>query len=432
MRFERGVDPEAVPTGADRACRLMAEWCGATVLRGALEVGGAPPRRRIELRASRTSALIGYPVSTPDATRVFDRLGIHTEPVDEDRLLVEVPGYRVDIEREVDLIEEVVRVQGYEHVGSTLPPVRQAGGVPSAYAFVDRVRDALERAGLREVRQVPFASKADLARTGDADAVRVLNPLQADDGWLRTGLTVGLLKALRRNAFRHLRSIALFEVGSVFRLDNGEVRERAKAAFAMTGAAEPGWTGSAREFDVFDARGVIEATLAELGVPWSVGSSHGAPLHPGRSAIVLVAGDPAGVVGELHPEVAAAFDLSGRVALGELELDVLERNASNAVRINDVPRFPPVRRDLAFTLPAAAPAGAVRDAIAEASGSLLDGLLLFDVFEGPPLPDGTKSLAFSLDFRALDRTLTDEEADAAVAAIAARIRDGFRGELRSG
>ena len=130
VRFERGVDPEAAPTGADRACRLMSEWCGARVLRGVVEVGGPPPRRRIDLRATRASALIGYPVTTVDAVEVFERLGIGTERVEGDTIRVEVPGYRVDLDREVDLIEEVVRVQGYDRVGSTLPPIARPGGLP--------------------------------------------------------------------------------------------------------------------------------------------------------------------------------------------------------------------------------------------------------------------------------------------------------------
>ncbi|HSJ50588.1 MAG TPA: phenylalanine--tRNA ligase subunit beta, partial [Actinomycetota bacterium] len=143
MRFERGVDPEASPVGADRACRLMERWCGATVLGGSIEVGRTPERRRVPMRASRASLVIGYPVSRDDAAEVFERLGLPHADEDEDTIRVEVPGYRVDLEREIDLIEEVVRVQGYERVGSTLPPVRQPGGVPETYAFLGRVRRAM-------------------------------------------------------------------------------------------------------------------------------------------------------------------------------------------------------------------------------------------------------------------------------------------------
>src|SRR4029450_10793146 len=298
--FERGGDPEAAPTGADRACRLMSEWCGARVLLGVVEVGGPPPRRRIELRASRASALIGYPVTSADAVEVFERLGIGTETVDEDAIRVEVPGYRVDLEREVDLIEEAVRVQGYERVGSTLPPIARPGGLPAVYGFRTRVRDALRRAGLRDVRQIPFVSEADLRLVGDDDAIRVTNPLQADDGWLRTRLTPALLKVVRHNAHRHVRSVAVFEVDTVFRMRDERPEERPKAAFARDGNAGPGWAGDHRPFDVFDAKGIVEAVMAELGIAWTLGEPIGRPFHPGRSGGVGVGGGGVGGPGGIH------------------------------------------------------------------------------------------------------------------------------------
>jgi phenylalanyl-tRNA synthetase beta chain len=432
VRFERGVDPEAAPTGADRACRLMAEWCGARVLRGVVEVGGPPPRRRIELRAPRASALIGYTVKNVDAVAVFERLGIGTETVDEDTILVEVPGYRVDLEREVDLIEEVVRVQGYERVGSTLPPIARPGGLPAAYGFRTRVRDALRRAGLREVRQIPFVSEADLRMVGDDDAIRVTNPLQADDGWLRTRLTPGMLKVVRHNAYRHVRSVAVFEVDTVFRIREGRPDERPKVAFALNGNADPGWARDDRPFDVFDAKGVVEAVMAELGISWTLGDPIGRPFHPGRSGTIMVGEERIGVLGEIHPRVADRLGLTGRVAVAELEVEALMRLARPLSGVEDVPRFPPVRRDLAFTVDASIPAGRVRSALEDAAGEILGSVLLFDVFEGPPLPEGTKSLAYSVDFRAPDRTLTDEEVDGAVEAIVQRLSRDVGARLRSG
>ena len=431
MRFERGVDSEAVPRGADRAVQLMTEWCGARVLTGAVDVGAALERRRIPLRVSRASTLSGYEVSPVDAVEVFDRLGM-TSIVEGDLVTVEVPGYRVDVEREVDLIEEVVRVQGYERVGSTLPPVRQAGGVPAAYAFLERTRGLLVRAGLREVKVIPFASQADLALTADRDGVRITNPLQADEGWMRTRLTPGLLKAARRNLYRQVRSVAIFEVGSVFRMVEGRPHERPKAAFAMTGVADPGWTSGGRAYDFFDAKGALEALMAELGVPWSLGEPLGRPFHPGRSASVLVQGQIVGVLGEIHPKVAGSLDLPGRVAVAELELEALMGAAAGSVTATDVPRYPPVRRDLAFVLDTGAPASAVQEALEEAAGDLLGSCLLFDVFEGGTLPAGKKSLAFSLDLRASDRTLGSDEADAAVTAITERLARDFGAELRAG
>ena len=430
MRFERGVDSEAVPRGADRAVQLMTEWCGARVLTGAVDVGAALERRRIPLRVSRASTLIGYEVSPVDAVEVFDRLGM-TSIVEGDLVTVEVPGYRVDVEREVDLIEEVVRIQGYEGVGSVLPPVRQAGGLPPTSAFLRRLRRALAGAGLREIRTVPFASDQDLRLTGDADPIRVTNPLQADDGWMRIHLLPGLLKAVRRNAYRHVRSVAIFEVSNVFRLLDGQPDERPMIGLAMTGTAEPGWTGDGRTFDVFDAKGAVAALLADLGIDWSIGGPVGRPFHPGRSSEVVVDGERIGMVGELHPKIAERLDLPGRVAVAELEVRNLMRLSTSDLQVRDVPRFPPVRRDLAFVVQVSVAAGAVQAVLQEAAGGLLDSVLLFDVHEGAPLSPGTKSLAFSVDLRASDRTLTDAEAAEVVEAIAARLAADLGAELRS-
>ena len=210
-------------------------------------------------------------------------------------------------------------------------------------------------------------------------------------------------------------------------------------AFALTGEVGPGWTGGGRTFDLFDAKGVIESLMATLGIEWSLGpgagsnaEARGSLFHPGRAGIVLSRrGEPVGVVGEIHPKVAASLDIPGRVAVGELELSALMDLAPSVVQVRDVPRYPPVRRDLAFTVDAGTPAGAVQGALEDAAGELLDSCLLFDVHTGPPLPEGKKSLAFSVDFRAPDRTLTDTEANEAVGAIAARLAQEFGAELRS-
>ncbi|MGZ5301206.1 MAG: phenylalanine--tRNA ligase subunit beta, partial [Actinomycetota bacterium] len=430
MRFERGVDLEAASVGADRASRLMAEWCGARVLAGAVEAGVVPPRRNVAMRASRATKVIGYDVSAADATEVFDRLMMPSKSEGDD-VTVEVPGYRVDVEREVDLIEEVVRIQGYDRVGSTLPPVRQPGGMPDAYGFRHRVRGSLMRAGLREVRSFPFASDADLSLTGDGDAIRVTNPLQADDRWLRTRLTPGLLAVIRRNAYRQVRSAALFEMGTVFRMVDGQPEERPMAALALTGSAEGAWSGR-REYDFFDARGAVEALMADLGIPWSLGEPLGGLFHPGRSGFVMVDGGRVGVLGEIHPRVAEMLDVPGRIAAAELEVDKLMRRAARTVQVHDVARFPPVRRDLSFVLDEQVSHAAVEAAIREAGGDLVASCVLFDVHTGPPLPAGRKSLAFSVEFRGPSRTLEREEADQAVERIRARVGDDLGGELRGG
>ncbi|MGH2591356.1 MAG: phenylalanine--tRNA ligase subunit beta, partial [Actinomycetota bacterium] len=273
---------------------------------------------------------------------------------------------------------------------------------------------------------------ADLELIGDRDAVRVTNPLQPEDAWLRTRLLPGLLDAAGRNARRDVRSVAIFEVSNVFRLEAGGPREIPAIGILLTGVADGGWSGGERVHDVFDAKWIVEELLDGLRIDWSLGESPGPPLHPGRSASVHAGGKAIGAFGEIHPEVAEAFDLSGRVAVAELDVEALMRLARDTFEVRDVPRFPPVRRDLAFVVDAAAPAGDVRTALEDAAGELLDSATIFDVHTGPPLPEGKKSLAFSVDFRAPDRTLTDAEANQAVAAIVERLTRDFGAELRSG
>ena len=211
------------------------------------------------------------------------------------------------------------------------------------------------------------------------------------------------------------------------------VEERTSVAFALAGPAGRGWAADRRPFDVFDAKGVLETVMGEAAVPsWSLGAALVAPFHPGRSAAIMVGDLVAGSIGELHPRAAAAFEIEGRVAVAELDLDALLGGAGKEFVVRDVPRFPPVRRDLAFVVPEATPAGQVQVAIEEAAGELLGECVLFDVFRGGSLPEGTKSLAFALDLRAPDRTLTGEETDPVVERIVARLREGFGAQLRAG
>ena len=429
-RFERGTDPEGVDRAARRCAALIAGWTGARVLTGAAQSGGPPERRDVSMRTSRATALLGYAVAPSDAAAVFDALRMtHRESADV--VEVEVPGYRVDIEREVDLIEEVVRIQGYERVGATIPRSREPGGVPEPYAFARRVRDALVRAGLREAKPLPFVSDEDLALTGDRDAIPLANPLRAEEAWLRTRLVPGLLHTVARNQRWGTGSVSIFEVGTVFRLAD-PVEERRKVGLVLCGAAGEGWTAEDREFDVLDARGTVETLLEELGVDgWALGEPLGEPFHPGRSARVLLGDRPVGVIGELHPRKASSLDVDGRIAVAELELEPLRAAASRAFRLVEVPRFPPIRRDLAFVIDEDVPAGGVQAALEAAAGELLDRSLLFDVFRGGAIPEGRKSLAFALEFRAPDRTLTDQEVEPAVATIVDRLRTELGAELRA-
>jgi phenylalanyl-tRNA synthetase beta chain len=280
----------------------------------------------------------------------------------------------------------------------------------------------------------------------EADAVRVINPLASDQAFLRTSLLPGVLRAARRNLARQARSVALFEVGRVFHHGSAQaltlsrksgrtetvVLEPERVGFVLSGAALPAFPGEGRDFDFFDAKGVVESLMESLGVEeWDVKGSADRPFHPARSALITVEGKPAGVVAELHPSVAEDWDLPVGTAVGDLDARVLAGYGEETVTYTEIPRFPPVRRDLAFILPGDAPAGAVEQALVEAGEGLVGSVAVFDVFTGGGIPEGKKSLAFSIDFRAADRTLTDEEAEQAVRRMVARVERDWGGELRA-
>ena len=430
-RFERGTDPEGLERAAARCAQLMTSWAGGSVARGVTEAGSLGSRRWVSMRPARAAALLGYPVEPKDAVAVFDTLGMTHRDAD-DAIEVEIPGYRTDLDLEVDLIEEVVRIQGYDRVGTELPRAPHPGGAPDDLAFLDRMKDALVRAGLREIRPTPFVSSEDLAMFGDDDAIAIANPLRAEEGFLRTRLTPGLLHAVARNQARGVAQVAVFEVGTTFRLAD-PFREQPKLGFALAGPSTTDWSSPRRAFDILDATGVLEAVLDDLGVEgWQLEPDAGPPFHPGRSAKVSIDGTHLGLVGEIHPRVAASVEIEGRVAVCALGLTPLQAVARRMFTFRDVPRFPPVRRDLAFVLPAEAAAGRVRETLMAAGTPEVDACTLFDVFEGPPLEPGRRSLAFAVELRAPDRTLTDDEAQTVVDRMVAAIAEGFGGSLRTG
>ncbi len=441
QRFERGVDPEGLERSAERAAQLITAWTGGgAILSGAVGAGSVPVRPRVAMRPSRAGALLGHPVSDADAVAVFDELGLEHREV-PGALEVEVPGYRVDIEREVDLIEEVARIQGYERIAETLPRSPGAGSLPADAIFDRRVQDALLRAGLHEVRPVPFVSEDDLALMGDGpdDAIAIANPLRAEEGWLRTRLLPGLLHLIAQNRAVGLRGAALFEVGVVFGpAANADepVAERRRVAFALWGQVGESWPVQARAFDVLDAKGVWESLAEAIGIgDWELAEAPGPPLHPGRSALIEIDGSAVGVLGEVHPRVCFSLGIEGRVAIGEFVAAPLQASAADGgFNYADVPRFPPARRDLAFVVAEDVPSGAVGRMIADAVGdrSLAATPTLFDVFRGGSLDPGSKSLAFAVEFRAPDRTLIDDEVDEAVSRIEQSLIEAFDARLRTG
>jgi phenylalanyl-tRNA synthetase beta chain len=418
-RWEKGLDPYLPDRALALASELMVALCGARLVPGTLDLHGELPEPPlVGLRRERLEHLIGMPYSRETVERVLTRLGYAAE---DGRW--RVPTWRAgDTTREVDLIEEVARIDGVWKVPTVMPPHADAIGRVSPEVRLRRdAIDVLLGCGLSESATLAFtdAGLSDRLRLAPGDArraqLRVANPMGADQALLRSLLFPGLLDSVRRNLDAGQTRIALFETGRVFVPGGGELPDQPVRVAGVL-------AGEAAGFG--HMKGVVEALAAALRAPLAVEAASEPFLHPGRSARL----GRAGVLGELHPLVAEEWGIDATVSLFEIDLD--ELRSDDVVVYRDVLTYPPVRQDIAVVVTGDTPAGDVLAHVRESAGDLLAGCEVFDVYEGPQVGDGRKSLAIHLVFQAPDRTLTDDEADGARERIVAALAERFDATLR--
>jgi phenylalanyl-tRNA synthetase beta chain len=453
-RFEKQLHPELCMRAQRIASRLMVELCGAKLVPGTIDVATeAPSPIAIRLRAGRVEGLLGMAIDRDLQAAYLERLGFGVEAEGED-FLVEVPPDRhFDVTREVDLIEEVGRIHDLDrNLPSTLPAVAQAGGLSREQRLRRRAEDALRDLGFDEVVGWSFTDPGEAERLRipaedpRAGAVTIANPLSEDQSAMRTTLLGSLFDVARGNLARDAERVALFESGRVY-LPAGEAGDVPLAGGFPGARAAPfvephrlgclaagplspqSWRGGGEPADFFALKGVLEGLAARLGVATAFEPAAEPFLHPGRAASVLVDGAAAGWLGEVHPLVCRQWDLDAAVGF-ELDLAPLVAAATAGEEtFEDVTTFPAVRQDLAVVLTDEVSAARVRAAVLAGGGELLRSARVFDLFEGEQLGEGRKSLALRLEFRAADRTLTDEEVAALREAIAAEL-EGIGGSLR--
>ncbi|HEY3505903.1 MAG TPA: phenylalanine--tRNA ligase subunit beta [Actinocatenispora sp.] len=459
-RYERGVDPAITLVAVQRAVDLLVEYGGGTAGDGVVDVDHVVPPETVLLPADLPARTAGVDYPAARVVELIEAVGA-TVAVDGDRLAVTPPTWRPDMVDPADVVEEVVRLDGYDNVPSVLPPIVAGNGLTSEQRRRRSVARALAEAGYVEVLSYPFVDPESFEALGlPADdprrtAVRLVNPLSEREPLLRTTLLPPLLTTLRRNLARGHRDVALFEVGLVFRPSGEPVatppalpvdrrptdaelaaalavvpRQPYRVAAVLTGEVErAGWWGPGRAADWTDAVAAAELVARTAGVTLTVRADRHAPWHPGRCARLSVDGVLVGHAGELHPEVCQALDLPRGTAAMELELSALP--ARPPVSAPVISTYPPALIDVALLVDDATPAADVEAALAAGAGELLESIRLFDVFRGEQLGAGQKSLAYKLSFRAAGRTLTAEEAvgarDAAVAEATRRVGAALRG-----
>lgn len=438
-RFERGMDPEILPAAAARAARLISEVAGGSVSNEVVDEYPAPlSRPRIALRPRRTDALLGIPVAPDVQARLLKSVGFSVTEADG-AFSVEPPSFRPDARREVDLIEEVARLEGLDKLASTLP----AGGVggPDPEQSADRgIRRTLAGLGLHEVWTTSFMSPKDLEQLGventnlARDALELANPMSEDEKLLRTTLLPGLLRAARYNLARASGGAGLFEIARVYGPDGEPLpMESEMLAGVLSGKRnEAGWNAPPRVWDFFGAKGIVEGLLESLRLPPAVFTAVEAmPFHPTRGAALSWGGISLGVLGELHPEVCDAFEVVEGTVAFEIPLQPIFAALPGRPAAGSLPRYPSIFIDVAIVVDAAQDAAPVEYAIRQAGGSETRAVRLFDVYMGPQVPDGKKSLAFALELQVPERTLTDADAIAVKDRILQELEERFGARLRT-
>ncbi|HEX9243325.1 MAG TPA: phenylalanine--tRNA ligase subunit beta [Anaeromyxobacter sp.] len=444
-RFERGADPGMVIPAADRCAALIAELAGGAVRPGIVDCHPREVRApEVRLRWARPAQLLGMDVAREDARKILTGLGFAERKGDADGATWQVPSWRADVSIEEDLVEEIVRTKGYDAIPETLPHgASDTPAEPLDARAVGRIRAALEAAGFSEAVNFSFVAERELAPfeqpvatgdgTGRALGIALKNPISADLSVMRTSLVPSLLKNVAHNLRQRIADVRLYEIASVYHPGpNPKDRpsaESVEVAGVILGRRSPvGWAAGGDAADFYDAKAAVSGIVEALGVEASWQAKGGSWLHPRHSAKLLAGDDVLGVVGELHPRVAAAFELPRGVLAFRLSLDALLRAARLVPQHRPIPRLPAVLRDLAVVVDDGAAAAAVEALVREEA--LVEAVTLFDVYRGAPLPQGKKNLAFAIAYRAADRTLTDAEADAAHARIVKRLAQKLGAELR--
>lgn len=437
-RFERGVDPNLTDEADARAAAMVVELAGGEVLDDVIDEIATPVEAiRVELAMSEVGRLLGPGFTREGAGEILTRLGMVVEGGDP--MTVTVPTFRPDVTRSADLIEEIARIHGYDRFAATVP-TGPAGGLTTEQKRLRALQATLVGIGLHQAVTLPFVNVEDLTRLGWADTsdlLRVTNPLREEEGTLRPTLLPGLLNSVRFNRSYGASTVSLFETARVFMTEPWPEDPRLptqieRLSWVMVGGVGPSILG--RETLAADSSvslSLVRHVMAVLG-HGDFALEHGdhPGYHPGRSAVVTLGGTVIGHVGELSPRAAREFDLPGRVAIGEIDLQPILATPERAIAVSPSV-FPHVDFDLSFLIPIGLEVGTVLEASLEGGADLVESAHVFDEFRGPGVEEGSRAVAIRYRLRAPDHTLTNEEVSpvraamiSAVEALGARLRGG--------
>ncbi len=442
LRFEKGVDIEGAAYAADRTAQLISEVAGGRIWSGLIDnYPNKREPRHVKLRPEKVATVLGADIGPEKVTEIMKSLELKVATTaDTNELRVTVPSFRVDLEREIDLIEEVGRIYGLNNIPSTLlPSTDPQRGLSPRQTLTRKLRSLMVSAGLMEVVNYSFIGRTDLDHLALPKnhpllkAVPIANPLSEDQGLLRTSLIPSLMRTVAHNYNRGQKDIAIFEIGHVFARNKKLPKETLMLGVTITGNKQVStWHNSASvPADFYDVKGVLELLHQKL----SLQDCHIQPfdhalLQPGKSAEFLAENNVIGFVGALHPQAQANYGLRQPVFVLQISVTGLLDQANDHPTLTDVPKFPSVELDLALVVEDKITWAQVRDLAFEAGAPLLCRVHLFDLYRGPEVPAGKKSMAFSLFYQATDRTLTDNEVAHIQERIVARAKKKLGATLR--
>ncbi|SEM94237.1 phenylalanyl-tRNA synthetase beta subunit [Candidatus Frackibacter sp. WG12] len=437
-RFERGVDVNSTDLASQRAIKLILDLAGGEVAKGVIDLYPNPVEPlELNLNVNRINRLLGTDIGEDEMIELLTNLEFEVEE-ENDNLIVKVPTFRGDISREADLVEEIARMYGYDQIEPVLAsgPILQ-GKKTWQQSLEDKTLNLLTGLGLTEVKTFSFTSQTifdeiKLPEDSDLrDTVKLNNPLSSEHEVMRTTLLPNLLEVLNRNISRNVDEVKIFELGRAFTPQEGELpEERLLLSGALMEKNENEiWDLDASNF--FALKGVIEEYFTALNIEdYEFNNSEHPSLHPGRTAIIKVKGEEVGILGEVHPDLIDNYDLLPRTVLFELEFEIIVKHANDDLVYRELPKYPASTRDIALVVDVEVTSQDLENIINGVAGDLLETIELFDLYQGKQVEEGTKSLAYSLTYRAQDRTLTDDEINKLHSQIEDRLDEEFGAKIR--
>jgi len=442
-RFGRGIDYGGCVAAANRAAQLIQESAGGRVIEGVVDAYPSPIRPRpIRLRVRKIHQILGTEISTKQARIYLEDLELNVRDEDKDILIVTPPSFRGDLEREIDLIEEIVRMDGYEKIPLTLPKGPPSPEERSREFFLERKAiEILLQHGYYEVVTYSFTSPISWDFIGlypedpRRKCLQILNPLTEDYSVLRTSLIPGLMETARYNVTRKNSNLKIFELKKVFFAQEGEkLPKEVKylVGLAMGIDQDPHWAFSPRPIDFYDVKGCVEDLLETLQIEEIkfIRAEDIPYLHPGKASKVLCGKEVLGVLGEVHPQVLDYYEIHGKAYLFEIDFEQMVKWAGEGKRFRPLPKFPAVYRDLSLVVDDELEVEKVAEAIWNFHQPSIDEVKLFDVYRGAPISEGKKGVSYRIRYQANDRTLTDEEVNRYHEKIIFQLKEIFQVELR--